>query len=107
MILVLVPLSSIYAGTIKLGIDSVLLDSEYQKSKILIEKNQIDSAIFLLSDISTISLENKYWELYTNSKIDLARLYEVKEELKKCILLCANCHREVHSQSAASTGNRS
>ncbi len=31
---------------------------------------------------------------------------KVKEELDKCVLLCANCHREIHAQSAASTGNR-
>jgi hypothetical protein len=30
----------------------------------------------------------------------------VKEELDKCMLLCANCHREFHAQCAASTGNR-
>ncbi len=32
---------------------------------------------------------------------------KVKEELDKCVLLCANCHREFHAQNAASTGNRS
>ena len=31
---------------------------------------------------------------------------KVKEELDKCMLLCANCHREIHAQNAASTGNR-
>lgn len=31
---------------------------------------------------------------------------KVREELDKCVLLCANCHREIHAQSAASTGNR-
>ena len=31
---------------------------------------------------------------------------KVKEELDKCMLLCANCHREVHAQSAAFPRNR-
>ena len=31
---------------------------------------------------------------------------KVKEELDKCIQVCANCHRELHAQSAAFPGNR-
>ena len=30
---------------------------------------------------------------------------KVKEELDKCILVCANCHRELHAKLAAHGGN--
>jgi|SRR5208283_2345367 len=30
---------------------------------------------------------------------------KVKEELDKCILICANCHRELHAKLAAHDGN--
>ena len=29
----------------------------------------------------------------------------VKDELSKCIMICANCHRELHAKLAASGGN--
>lgn len=29
----------------------------------------------------------------------------VMEELDKCIMICANCHREIHAKLAASNGN--
>ena len=29
----------------------------------------------------------------------------VKAELEKCIMICANCHRELHAKLAASGGN--
>ena len=29
----------------------------------------------------------------------------VEKELKKCVLLCANCHREIHAEVAALGGN--
>ena len=30
---------------------------------------------------------------------------KVKKEIEKCTLVCANCHREIHAQIAASGGN--
>ena len=30
---------------------------------------------------------------------------KVMEELDKCIMVCANCHRELHAKLAASHGN--
>ena len=29
----------------------------------------------------------------------------VKSEIEKCILVCANCHRELHAKMAALNGN--
>ena len=42
------------------------------------------------------------------SQKGITRSWEkIKEELEKCILVCANCHREIHAglKTAASNGN--
>lgn len=31
---------------------------------------------------------------------------KVREEIEKCVLVCANCHREIHAGIAAVPGNR-
>lgn len=40
------------------------------------------------------------------SKSGLTRSWErVKNEIEKCILICANCHRELHDKNAALSRN--
>lgn len=54
--------------------------SEFQKSESLIEKGHLDSAISSLTHISEVAQQNEYWVLLTNSKIELARIYEMEED---------------------------
>lgn len=61
-------------------VDTAALQQEFQRSKSLIYENQFDSAISILSSISKIAQDNQYWELLTTYKVELARLYEEKED---------------------------
>ncbi len=61
-------------------LDTAALNLEFQKSKLYIHNNQIDSAITSLSRLSDTAQKEKYWELMTASKIQLARIYEEKED---------------------------
>jgi signal transduction histidine kinase len=65
--------------------DSISLTNEYQRSKILIKENQVDSAIILMNEISASSLKNEYWDLFTDSKIELARIHGLNEDLNKSL----------------------
>lgn len=40
-------------------------------------------------------------------KMKYCRWCEIEKELKKCICLCANCHREIHSQKNKELGRHS
>lgn len=60
--------------------DSTVLRQEFERSKTFIEGNQLDSAISILSNLSKIAQDQQYWELLTTYKVELARLYEVKED---------------------------
>jgi len=60
--------------------DTSDLQLEFQKSKSYIESGHLDSAISKLTKLAVVAQQNKYWELLTASKIELARIYEVKED---------------------------
>jgi len=56
-------------------------------------------------DFHHLNEEDKEFDLSTKG---LTRSWErIKKEIKKCILVCANCHREIHNGliTAASKGN--
>ena len=42
-----------------------------------------------------INPQEKEFTLSTNANIGFEK---AKEEIKKCILVCANCHREIHAK---------
>jgi signal transduction histidine kinase len=62
------------------NVDKAALQQEFQRSKSFNNENQLDSAISILSNISKIAQDNQYWELLTTFKVELARLYEEKED---------------------------
>ncbi len=61
-------------------VDTAALQQEFQRSNSFINENQLDSAISILTNISKIAQDYQYWELLTTSKVELARLYEEKED---------------------------
>ncbi len=60
--------------------DTSDLQLEFQKSKSFIESGHLDSAISKLTKLAVVAQQNKYWELLTTSKIELARIYEMEED---------------------------
>lgn len=62
------------------NVDTTALRQEFQRSKSFINEDQLDSAISILSNISKIAQDHQYWELLTTFKVQLARLYEEKED---------------------------
>jgi signal transduction histidine kinase len=62
------------------NVEKAALQQEFQRSKSFNNENQLDSAISILSNISKIAQDNQYWELLTTFKVELARLYEEKED---------------------------
>lgn len=80
ILLAVIPICALSQAT-----DSLKLLSDYQKSKEYIEKSQLDSAIQILTTTSNVCQTKGYWELFTESKIDLARLYQEKEDVDQAL----------------------
>jgi len=61
-------------------LDTAALNLEFQKSKLYIQNNQIDSARATLARLSEIAQKHEFWRLMTASKIELARIYVELED---------------------------
>ena len=87
--------------------DSVQYQLELRNAKILISDSKIDSAIAVLTRIASNTENLGYWELHTEAKIELARLFELRQDfentLKSYIELIRKLERNDRSDQLAIT----
>ncbi|MFB5618673.1 MAG: 3-isopropylmalate dehydratase small subunit [Candidatus Nitrosomaritimum aestuariumsis] len=94
--------------------DFILNDKKYENSKILVTGDNFgcgssrEHAVWALQDygfsviISTSFADIFYSNCFKNGvlpiTLDEKTVEKLKDELDKCIMVCSNCHREIHEE---------